>query len=92
MAAFDNGIPVTAHASDIVKRALSENQSFKEYEYPDQGAFVHVVLEDHHFIRIQELAAAWDKPFRRVAHKILKDHLNRDQERRSNTFIVGRDF
>ncbi|MEK4132032.1 hypothetical protein NYE67_20670 [Solibacillus sp. FSL W8-0474] len=76
--AMKRGIELTAMASEIVESQLMDlEQDFINYEYDENGKFVHVLLNEEYFEVIQNLSIEWDISIRKTAFKLIKNHITK---------------
>lgn len=76
--AKDAGLSLTEFCSQVVKTDLLLEREYKNYEYDNNGKFVHCLLELHYHEMAVTLHIEWDLPLRKVAHRIIKEYLNRE--------------
>lgn len=76
---IDNAPSLTEFCSNIVKGYLSQDMNYGDYDYDENGVFVHVLLEKELHNKIKSLKVEWGmSSYRRVAHRILKEYLHRN--------------
>lgn len=75
--AMDHDLSLTAFTSFIIKRELVQDNDFDNYDYDNEGQFVHVMLDKNCFEMIKTLSVEWDLSLRRAAHRMIKDHICR---------------
>ncbi|MBS4200262.1 hypothetical protein KHA93_11535 [Bacillus sp. FJAT-49732] len=73
--AMNHMLSLTAFASLIVENDLLRDKEYQDYEYDNNGEFVHVVLKEGDFNNIQSLSIEWGISKRRVVHRIVKEYL-----------------
>lgn len=77
--AMDHRMSLTAYTTQIVKHELIRDQEFEYQEYPREGSFVHVVLENDFFEMVKTLSVEWDLSFRKTAHRIMMNYIDRQR-------------
>ncbi|MEQ6377113.1 hypothetical protein RZN22_09650 [Bacillaceae bacterium S4-13-58] len=75
--AMDHHMSITAFASQVVKQELIREQDSEDKEYPKDGSFVHVVLENGFFEMVKTLSTEWDLSYRKTTHRVVKHYIDR---------------
>lgn len=73
--AMDHNLSLTAFTSFIIKSELIRDNVYDNYEYENDGQFVHVMLDKNCFEMLKTLSVDWNLSFRRAAHQIIKDYI-----------------
>ncbi|MED4353555.1 hypothetical protein P9265_14660 [Schinkia azotoformans] len=76
--AMNQKMSVTKFASLVVKKDLILDREYSDYEYDNEGIFVHASLEGDYFEMLKTLAIEWNMPYRKVVHRIIKEYLARE--------------
>lgn len=76
--ALNHRMSITRFASKVVQRDLILARDYGNYEYDNNGEFIHVALTGDYFEMLKTLAVEWNIPYRKAVHRIVKDYLNRE--------------
>lgn len=73
--AMDHRLSLTAFSSMVVKQDLIREKEYKNFDYDNDGHFVHVRLESDYFEMVKTLSIEWDLPYRKVVHRMIMDYI-----------------